>query len=522
MQSTINNGSKISNVIPTKNFAPIVNLPKTNETSKYTEDIIIIQNDNQKSDSSNILSNASTNMSTTPKTSANMSITPNESANMSMTPNESTNMSITPNASANMSMTPNESANMSITPNTSANMSMTPNASANMSITPNTSANMSITPNASANISITPNALTNMSMTANALTNMYASSETSNNHESSDDDDDDDELSSDDVENDVNNGMSFDNLYANTNGTNKYYTFVFPSKNMLLNNGPNDISPLNFNDGISTVSDENRQYVTDGLFYIEFPSAGEFYKVLEYLGGSHNNMTSDSNYFEINEYGLTYTGTDPNKKILNNATINRENLTMFFYQTENNKPYRFHVPANEFKSIIKNCTRDMKLILNKKSGDNNIYIKSGESVKCIEQIRFKGSSSSIPKIYHDKSKPNAVIPVSRLRDICKSINNKIKVLITVRDNSLMITKLNDRGLKCAADVFTSNDPYVARETCEIIKEGFIASTIAKNFGKLHTISPNGTVKVYVRKDKPILFSLQVCYLGNINIYIVLT
>jgi hypothetical protein len=242
-------------------------------------------------------------------------------------------------------------------------------------------------------------------------------------------------------------------------------------------------------------------------------------------------MISDGNFFEITEQGLTYTGMDTNKSIMNKAVIYRENLLIFEYDTEldpdtgHKKPLRFHVNSDELKKLVKSFS-GKPIYITKNLGDKTIYLTPADpndttstSIKCVQQLMFDSSQPfTVPNIEYDKSRPNAVISNSELRDLCRTIDNKMQIQILMYEDSIVFSKEKN---KTPFDVnrFASNTTTTSSD--EILRSGYISTSIAKNFGKLHALCQGGVVKVYVDGTKPIMFNLQACGLGDVYIYIIL-
>ncbi len=272
-----------------------------------------------------------------------------------------------------------------------------------------------------------------------------------------------------------------------------------------------------------TINYVDKNYVSDGEFQLKFPSAGPLSALLDYLFGSHYNMWTERNYFELNDEGLIYLGFDPNKIILNYLIIPRENMLLFDKKTENNKPYRIHLDAEALKTLVKDLRKDMTPVFTKKKNDIRIFITPSEhvhdDVQFIEQLKHgKMEPPKFPKINYVKNEPNAVIPTADLKQFFKTIKSKMLTQIAVHGNRIVFARITDKGADSAREFFTS---LIGRDSA-IIHKGYISSNIAKNLGKLHTLAPTGLVKVYADKASPkstILFILQAGFLGELKIYI---
>lgn len=261
-----------------------------------------------------------------------------------------------------------------------------------------------------------------------------------------------------------------------------------------------------------------------GHLPLVFPNASELHKITEYIFGSHNNMCSKSNYFEISETGLVYVGADENQTILNHAVINREKLLLFRYQTLEMKPYRFHIDAKEFKTQVKNSSRNKPLYLLNKHKEKNIVLSSScnqpSGVTSIEQTSSNSKHIfSIPELDYVEGRPNAVIPVSELKELCSTITSQVQVRILVSENYVNINKYSDKILR-GAHQFTSNRISGAENLAEdTIICGLVPGALIKNLGKLGNVAPCGVVQLYAQAGKPIMLKLPLRYMGTLTVYI---
>jgi hypothetical protein len=294
----------------------------------------------------------------------------------------------------------------------------------------------------------------------------------------------------------------------------------------VIRSRPRTTSIVPFSSG--TVIDQDRPYDINGEFQLEFPAAGEFLKMIEYVHGSHYRTSTTGNYYELGPAGLLYVGIDPNRVISNWILIRRENLTVYQYSTPSGKPYRFYMDVTSLKDGLKPFKKDRRLYLrkdaNQKMMDKEMMIVSERAKDPADVALVRISvyneveTFNRPSFDYDVSKPHVVIPTNVFKDACKSITNKKKVKFVIQRNCMIMYKIDDHS-EPAMHKFMGNDPSNTDDT--VLTESYIPSPIAKNLNKLQAMSPNGVIQVYYEEGQPLLLRLRYNYLGDVHIYIML-
>ncbi len=266
-------------------------------------------------------------------------------------------------------------------------------------------------------------------------------------------------------------------------------------------------------------------------FNVEFPHAGAFSALIEYLHGGHGTGTTNQSYFEITNKTLTYTGRDVSKTVLNHATIYSRNTVRFIMEPSGGT-YRFFVKLKELRDHLKPFTKKNSVALTKYEGRSQLYIQTSSSSSEYgpQQIQFvdllpmdsnvKYTVSSRPLGNIDT--PNAVIYSPELHKMCKSIVTDRQIEICGTKTSICFgIPGKDEQRPSSVWKFTSPNNNVVIGTNDKIIVGKASGGVIKNLGRLSALAPNALIWVYFTSAKEIKLVAPIEYLGSLDIYITL-
>ena len=267
-------------------------------------------------------------------------------------------------------------------------------------------------------------------------------------------------------------------------------------------------------------------------FNIEFPHAGAFSSLIEYLHGGHGTGTTNQSYFEITDKTLTYTGRDASKTVLNCATIYSRN-TIRFTMTPVGKTYRFFVKLKELRDHLRPFTKKNSVALTKYEGRSQLCIQtsSSSSDRGPQQIQFVNLlpmdgnvEYNVPTQFIEQSDtPNAVIYSLDLHKMCKTITAGKQIEICGTRTSICFgIPGKDEQRPSGVWKFTSPHNNAVIGTEDNIIVGKASGVVIKNLGRLSALAPNSMISVYFISEKDIKLIAHIEYLGTLEIHITLS
>ncbi len=267
-------------------------------------------------------------------------------------------------------------------------------------------------------------------------------------------------------------------------------------------------------------------------FNVEFPHAGAFSALIEYLHGGHGTGTTNQSYFEITDKTLTYTGRDVSKTVLNRATIYSRNTVRFIVDSPKGT-YRFFVKLKELRDHLKPFTKKNSVALTKYGGRSQLYIQTSSSSSEYgpQQIQFvnllpmdTNVSYKVP-IYKSQNidTPNAVIYSPELHKMCKTIVTDRQIEICGTSTSICFgIPGKDEQRPSSVWKFTSpnNNVVIGTNVNSII--GKASGGVIKKLGRLSALAPNAMIWVYFTPENKIKLVAPIEYLGTLDVHITLS
>lgn len=305
-------------------------------------------------------------------------------------------------------------------------------------------------------------------------------------------------------------------------------------------------------DLIDEIRVSEKEIDNDAYFFVTFIDGSSFRAMIEYL-----RLTNTHGIFRFTKDKILYQQGNSDNTILNEVEIKTYELT----------DYEFHSRSEEIIVCVNLVRlRDITRSVGKKD-HIDIYRLEGEPQNLYIQIRSqseKGSSDpnkfllpceasdltiyDMPDYERSKRNPNCTIFQSDFAKFCKSI-------VTIKCNHVRahgfdhgiifkgITNLNTIGSvkefgKCNNCSSSESKPksFFTPQNNNIIKaskpppilnigelgeiEKFtIPIPIMKYLTKINGLSPNGTIKMYIEKDKPLKMLCNIGTFGKLTIYI---
>ncbi len=267
-------------------------------------------------------------------------------------------------------------------------------------------------------------------------------------------------------------------------------------------------------------------------FNIEFPHAGAFSSLIEYLHGGHGTGTTNQSYFEITDKTLTYTGRDASKTVLNCATIYSRN-TIRFTKNPPGKTYRFFVKLKELRDHLKPFTKKNSVALAKYEGRSQLCIQTSSSssdrgpqqIQFVELLPMDGNVeyNITTQPIENSDTPNAVIYSLDLHKMCKTITAGKQIEICGTETSICFgIPGKDERRPSGVWKFTSPHNNAVIGTEDNIIVGKASGVVIKNLGRLSALAPNSMISVYFVSDKDIKLIAHIEYLGILEIHITLS
>nr|QBK91233.1 MAG: proliferating cell nuclear antigen [Pithovirus LCPAC202] len=294
----------------------------------------------------------------------------------------------------------------------------------------------------------------------------------------------------------------------------------------IVGSSPGENSPKTLN-----VSTSNKTDISCS-FNVEFPHAGAFSALIEYLHGGHGTGTTNQSYFEITEKTLTYTGRDVSKTVLNCATIYSRN-TVRFIMSSTSETYRFFVKLKELRDHLKPFTKKNSVALTKYKGRSQLYIQTSSSgsdfgpqqIQFVNLLPMDGNVKYNFPTHSPESldTPNAVIYAPELHKMCKTIVTDRQIEICGTKTSICFgIPGKDEQRPSSVWKFTSPNNNSLIGTDDNIIVGKASGGVIKNLGRLSALAPNALIWVYFTSEKDIKLVAPIEYLGTLDVHITLS
>jgi len=314
---------------------------------------------------------------------------------------------------------------------------------------------------------------------------------------------------------------------------------------------PNILPPL---DNISDVLDEieisEKEIDTEAHFFVTFMDGSSFKNTIEYLRGS-----GSFGVFRFTKDTILYQKGNSDNTIFNEITIKTWELTDYEFHSENEE-ITVGINLVKLKDSIKGVGKKDHIDIYRLAGEpQHIYLKirsqseqGGESnIYLIPCETTDITLYNIPPYSMDKRHPTCTIFQSDFAKWCKSMVNikcnhvkvhgfKNGIILKGISNLHTIESVKEFG-KCHTNVaeqpksfFNTNNgsniikskipPPVLniKERGEV--ENFeISIPIVKQLTKLNGLSPNGTIKVYIEKEKSMKLVCNIGTFGKLTVYL---
>lgn len=268
---------------------------------------------------------------------------------------------------------------------------------------------------------------------------------------------------------------------------------------------------------ISANTDDNINDSFTAVFY----DGHSFKNLVDFLKRSNIMAT-----LEFHRTAIKCFHHDPEgENIINCVHIESKDLYKYEVNTDKDS-IEIGVNLRDLQRFIKSIGKKDSLTIYKNKKDPGVYIIIANSSSKSPQDNFSvflpcvpnKITLDIPEYHIPESMPSLVIPAVNLSSTFNALNvlKSSRIRIRTKENKLIMDNLTDDRSSGRVDSFPMRyyEGVVHPEYDILVK----AATL-KSLTKLSSLNPNGLLKLYLEKEKPLYISSRINTCGELRIYL---
>lgn len=256
-------------------------------------------------------------------------------------------------------------------------------------------------------------------------------------------------------------------------------------------------------------------------FFLMIGCAFQFRNLAEFLL-----KISNSGVFHFNKDGMTYKYVNKNNDLVIEIPIHRSNMLQYIFNGD--EPFTLTIDMVDFNTKIKNIrVHSVLRIFTQPDDKKNIFrfqicgseAEEINSFKYIKWMYEAERSVSIPSL--EGVKPDRIISHNAFTRLSENIISACSKYLSIskKGNGVSFQVDGENSDTGAIELFIN--PSIFQDDEDETKESEQVVIDKDLFNKMNPCKFNkdGIVRMYIEKEKHIIFQFSVAYLGFVNIYI---